>query len=99
MLRDLQLGTRFPRTHPTWCPYNWTYPYSDGESDCSDGTKNKPYKDTTVHEFGHFFGLGHQSIVDFPTSAMNTDGCSPCSYDTISEPDITALQELYNQCQ
>lgn len=97
---DIVFFTGYWQDDGTWCEYNWTYPYTDSDTtDCSDGVKSKAFKDSSVHEFGHLFGLGHQSQVDFPTSAMNTDGCRGCNYDTVQEPDITALVELYQQCQ
>lgn len=80
-----------------WCSYTWQYPYTDQDDDCDgDLIKTKAYKDTAVHELGHAIGIDHQP--SHPESSVNS-GCVGCNYDTIQEPDITGLVELYAQCR
>ena len=103
--KDIVVTTGYYQDDGSWCSYNWQYDYGDDDtSDCSDGEKTKLFKDSLVHEFGHFVGLAHQAFVDFPSSAMLdgesccTDGECACSYDEVRNPDQGALVELYSQC-
>jgi len=78
--------------------YRWVDRGSDvRDFNSTDGSIEKPFHDTLVHELGHTLGLGDQDEGGAACSVMahcGDPGCE-CNYDEIPVADAAALRHVY----